>query len=336
MRNILAGFGCVILLLLFLPLGLIFIGPLLVLAVVRGRQPVGPITLNTLRYGPLGRLGALLLGMALWLLVWSGLGWVFVNGFLAAPPVVDMPSVTPAAVVSSPVPTMPAKFQGETPLPSPTTASTPTPLPPIEPSPPEAGSETSTPTPLALTPSPTSRPGSTPVVTVTMVVSTPTPSAQPASASNSGQTTLKDTISLTSPLTLAGREAAVATVKEGNRLLREAISLANQDNLQKLDAVWQGQALTKAQNFAADIYRRYAKPFDVQFEYLTPPTLGQNLIGQVIIVSQETWIYQGRSGVERDSFEFTYTLTQENDRWFITQYSYHNLSLPAPTATPGE
>jgi len=52
MRNL----GCLVVGILLLPIFLIVIGPLLVVAAVRGRQSVGPITLNSSQYGPAGRI----------------------------------------------------------------------------------------------------------------------------------------------------------------------------------------------------------------------------------------------------------------------------------------
>ena len=71
----LADFGRLVLLILLLPLILILIGPLLILAAIRGHQPLGPITLDTARYKPVARTGAFILGLLLWLLVWGGLAW---------------------------------------------------------------------------------------------------------------------------------------------------------------------------------------------------------------------------------------------------------------------
>jgi hypothetical protein len=349
MRTALANFGCLILLILFLPLFIIFIGPLLVLAALRGRQPVGPIILNTSRYGPVGRIGAFMLGLALWILVWSGLAWIVVNGLLPSSTVAVLP-LPPLATASVNIPTpltehfiSPSPEVGIEGLDTGPEDETPTPLPPPF-----------TATPIPLSPMPT--PGSTPTILIatlpltSLVDSTPpltktpiiTDTPEPVPPLNSDRSTASDQLGisesevLTAPLTIAEQQAAIAVVEEGNLLLREAISLANQENIQKLESVWRGRAFAKAQNFAIEIYERYKKPFDVQFEYVISPTVSsQSALGQIIAVSQETWIYEGPTKVEREAFEFTYTLNKEDGRWVITQYSYLNLPMPVPTATPG-
>jgi hypothetical protein len=332
MRTVLVNFGCLILSILFLPLFFIFIGPLLVLAALRGRQPVGPIIFNTSRYGLAGRIGALMLGLAIWILVWSGLAWVVVNGLLPASTVAEGPSITPSAVVSVSLPTPPAESQTATPpRPSSTFTVTPTPLPPTP-------TPSSTPTNLIATASPTpTSDDSTPIITETPLVNTPQLTIPIISdqSTASDQLALATREALTSTLTLADRQAVINTVEEGNLLLREAISLANQENIQKLETVWQGQALTKAQNFVTDLYGRYIKPFEVQFEYIVSPTISSQSTGdQVIVVSQEAWFYRGPTEVNQETFEFTYTLDKEEERWVITRYSYLNLPTPVPTVTP--
>ncbi|MBN1991488.1 MAG: hypothetical protein JW953_02210 [Anaerolineae bacterium] len=328
MHGMLANCGCLILLILFLPLFLILAGPLLVIAALRGRQPAGPIMLDTLRYGFFGRIGTFMLGLALWILVWSGLAWVVINGLLPT-------SLTTAGTVSTPViapanlnPSPPVvERQEQTPtLPLLTATFTPTPLPP-PPTP------SHTPTVLDITNTPTPRPQltATPLIRSTELVThhdtiqaTALPSVE-----------ITAIVPLTAPLTLADQEDVIATVKEGNRLLREAISLANQENVQNLETVWQGSALTKAQNFVADIYGRYVKPFDVQFEYLILPTVSaQSTMSRAIVTTQEAWTYQGRAAVEREAFEFTYTLNKKNGGWVISRYSYRNLTTSTPTITP--
>jgi hypothetical protein len=348
MRTALANLSCLILLILFLPLFVIFIGPLLVLAALRGRQPVGPIILNTLRYGIVGRVGAFMLGLAIWILVWSGLTWVVINGLLPSSTVAVLPFPTSTtASVNIPTP-----LTERLPSPSPGVGTegfdtgpqgeTPTPLPPTFTVTPTLLSSTSTPGSIATVSVATSiftpLVDSTPPLTKTPITGTPEPTPSPVSdrSADSEQFEISETDVLTSPLTRAEEQAVIAAVEEGNLLLREAISLANQENIQKLETVWRGRALTKAQDFVVDIYGRYIKPFDVQFEYVISPTLSnQSTQGQVIVVSQETWIYEGPTKAEREAFEFTYTLNKEDGRWVITQYGYRNLPTPVPTATPG-
>ena len=348
MRTALANLGCLILLILFLPLFIIFVGPLLVLTALRGRQPVGPIILNTSRYGPVGRIGAFMLGLALWLLIWSGLAWIVVNGLLPSSTVAVLP-LPPTATASVNLPTPLTEHLIPT-------------SPEVGAEGLETGSQDQTPTPLAHFPtatspvlSPTPTPGSTPTILIATpalapsVASTPTltktptitDTPEPAPPPDSDRSTASDQLEiseskvLTAPLTIAEKQAAIAVVEEGNFLLREAISLANQENIQKLEAVWRGRAFTKAQDFATEIYEKYRKPFDVQFEYVISPTVSsQSTPDQIVVVSQETWIYEGPNETEQEAFEFTYTLNKEDERWVINQYSYLNLPAPVSTSTP--
>ncbi|HXV99976.1 MAG TPA: hypothetical protein VEC93_16275, partial [Anaerolineae bacterium] len=76
MRTALFDLVRLVLLILLLPIILILIGPLLIWAVLRGRQRIGPVTLNTSRYSAAGRAGALIIGLLLWVLIWGGLIWL--------------------------------------------------------------------------------------------------------------------------------------------------------------------------------------------------------------------------------------------------------------------
>jgi len=328
MRTALGNCGCFILSILLLPLFLIFVGPLLVLAALRGRQPLGPIMLNTARYGTFGRIGALLLGLAVWILVWSGLAWILVNGLLPAATVAYAPPETPTATALA---ADPAASQAEPSVPPSSTFTvvpTPTQLPPsaTPTQPPPSTTPTHTPiTPATSTPLP--EPSATPVLTGTPIITIPPPGDQLL-------VTTTTEVTRTRPLSLADRQAVIATVEEGNLLLRAAVSLANQENIRKLEEIWQGRALEKAQAFATELYGRYAKPFDVQFEYIVAPTLSpESSLEQAVVISQEAWAYQGRTGVDSESFEFTYTLSNEAGRWVIIMYSYLNLPTPTPVPT---
>lgn len=122
-------------------------------------------------------------------------------------------------------------------------------------------------------------------------------------------------------------------MEAGNNLLHNAINLANEENMQKLETVWQGQALATAQAFAAEIYEQYAKPLNVEFEYLTLPIIESRLPqNRLVVTSQERWTYGGPTKIDhQESFKFIYTVTRQNGQWVIIQYSYLNLPQPTPT-----
>jgi len=336
MRNL----GYLILLIFFLPLFLIFIGPLLVLAALRGRQPAGPITLNTLRYGAAGRIGALMLGLSIWILVWGGLAWVIITGVLPPSIVVDRPpAILSAAVVDIPTPQAGPQDEPSTTLPSPTLTPSNTATATLPESP---SSPNSTYPVLVVTDTSTPMLGSTPSFTETSPTNVPASTTKPDSTPIADSSQLE--IDETEALTITPRPAppwteqrsAIETVKEGNILLRRAISLASEENMKSLGTVWRGNALRRAQAFAAELNKKYAKPFDVRFEYVTLPTLNdESGINEIVVVSQETWNYGELTKVNQETFEFTYTLSQEDGHWVITEYSYRRLPTPVPTATSG-
>ena len=384
MRTVLTELVRLILLILFLPLILIIIGPLLIWTVLRGRQPVGPIVLNTSRYSPIGRAGALILGLLLWLLVWGGLIWLGMAASLPPATVAQVPPTMTATAPLSPSTPLPPTFTATrvSPVtrPSSTAASpsTPTPPPTRTALPPATASPTLTPTlALVVTPTRTATPPVTASPTLTSIlapVATPTrpPTVPPVTASSTltapaspTSPVAEPTATLTLPptlgptqapganqppvtvtpappvtplptLTTTELQAAVAAVEAGNSLLHEAMSLANEENMQNLETVWQGRALIAARDFATRIYDQYAKPLKIQFEYLTLPTLSRrNSLNQIVITSQERWTYGGPTKSDyQEAFRFVYILSRRGERWMITDYSYFNLPLATPTPGP--
>lgn len=385
-----------ILLLLLLPVVLILSGPLLILAALRGRQRIGPITLNT-SHSSARRVGAGVVGLLLWLLVWGGLAWLAVAAFTQPPTVAQRlaasaatpatqsqssptsPPVTPspeptaqmvspatpaqsrtvtatgatatvmatliAAIPTSSTATVPVAMATPTPEPTalPTATPTPTSPPTSTPRPPTptptsthtptpTDTATFTPTPIpptatptyTLTPTPTNTPTATPTATP-RPTATPTPTDTPT-----------PTVTPTPTLPATVRQAAIAAVEAGNDLLHDAMIEASEENLQKMETVWQGKALTTARAFATDIYDRYAKPLNVQFEYLSRPAIESQLAGTgLVVTSQERWTYGGPTKTDRqEAFRFIYILTQRNGQWVITEYSFINLPLLKSTATP--
>lgn len=389
-----------ILLLLLLPVILILSGPLLVLAALRGRQRIGPITLNPSR-STARRVGAGLVGLLLWILIWGGLAWLAAAAFTPPPTVAQQPVATttipiaeplnsPAPVFPSPqdsppgdtptaqtaslaapaqtstiasanttvtatliaavaptsTPTAPIATATPTlePTPPPTPTNTPTststPLPPTStptstytPLPTDTATFTPTPVPPTATPTETFTPTPTHTPTATFTA-TPTDTATPRPTATPTPTdTPTPTVTPTPTIPATVRQAAIAAVEAGNDLLHDAMIEANEENLQKMETVWQGKALTTARAFAADIYDRYAKPLNVQFEYLSRPAIESQLSGnRLMVTSSERWTYGGPTKTDRqEAFKFIYTLTQHNGQWVITQYNFLNLSLPAPT-----
>lgn len=317
MRAMLADFSRLVILILFLPLFIIFIGPLLVLSVFRGHQRIGPLTLDSARYDIAGRAGIFMLGLAIWLLVWSGLAWL-ATAAISSPPLlaIQSPTVTPNLPTVAPV--LPTDT-----VPAPT--ATPT-LPPATP--------TATPTPSATagvsTKASTASPSPTLVVTIE-ATETPLPTATTATV-QPGPTL---TATQFPPLTPADRLAAVATVEEANLLLQATIAQPTEENLANLESLWQDLALTNIKRFAVEQSQKYIRPFEVQFEYVSPPTITEQVSSsQLVISTTERWRYGGPSSVNEEAFEFIYTLNRRDDGWVVTRYTYRNLPRPTPTTIP--
>jgi hypothetical protein len=338
------------------PLSLLLIGPLLVLAALRGVQRIGPIIFEPERSGVGGRILALLLGLTLWLVVWGGLVLLLGPIMPVLAPAGESPGV--AAVASAPTKTPRPTF---TPSPAPASATS-TPEPPPATSAPSAQPPlgTLTPEPLATATSVPIPATSTPLPPATdtpvpaPATSTPAPMPSPTPVPPTATPTRPPTASAQPPLgtpaptvtpiaTLAPGQAAqaIAVVEKANDLLRAAVVEPSLGNLAALETAWRGDALRDAQSFAQDLSRRYARPLEVTFVYLSPPSAREGILPDTAVVtSAETWTYAGPRSSRSESFEFTYTMAPQDDSsWIIIAYSYHNVPgvvLPSPTSTPGE
>ncbi len=331
-----------ILIILFLPLIIIFAGPLLVLLVFKGQQRVGPITLDSDRYDVLGKAGIFMLGLAMWVFVWGGLIWLFIAAIPLPSQVEQVNLITPS-VVTTPLNT---DVSATVAIPEATedfvTTATLTPTPSPIPA-------TLTPTPTPAPPTPTFSPtptlgpiipvgGTTPEATLT-----PTPLFNEVLVTNTPpfENTLVETIPMTTTtpsnseeivLTPGDRQAAIDALDQANRLLEVAISLPNEENLQSLAQIWHGQALSGISDFAIELYERYSQPFEARFEYMTPPRIvDQSPAGEIVVISNEKWRYGGPTATDEEAFKFTYTLSRVDDHWMIIQYDFLNLPLPTPT-----
>jgi hypothetical protein len=303
-----------------LPLTLLFIGPLLTLAAVRGMQRVGPIILNPSQAGTGGRIRALLLGMGLWLVVWGGLAITLSRVGLPA-----MGGVPSSALETGVTPTMPPVVPTATPTPVPIVTLqaviAPTPTRPEKSELSPVASLSPAPSPIPPTPTPMS----------------PTATAQPASPTSTPPVTATFTPSPAPVATLSPEQASqvIAAVEAANELLRVAVIQPSIGNLAELEALWRGGALAKAQAFAQDLYRRYLRPLEVTFVYLLPPVVHAGASSDTaIVISTEAWTYTGPHASRRESFEFTYTLSRQDEGWVITNYGYRN--VPAGLSSGGE
>ncbi len=145
---------------------------------------------------------------------------------------------------------------------------------------------------------------------------------------------------MTPVATLASAQAtqAIAVVEKANDLLRAAVVQPSIGNMAALETAWRGDALKDAQAFAQELSRRYARPLEVTYVYLTPPSAREGILpNTAVVTSAETWTYAGARSTRSESFEFTYTMEPQDDSsWIIIAYSYHNVpgAEAAPTPTP--
>jgi hypothetical protein len=324
------------------PLTVLLIGPLLVLAALRGVQRVGPIVFEPDRGGAGGRILALLLGLTLWLVVWGGLA-------LLVGPV--LPELAPGGEVGGVAATAPTPTRTPrptfTPSPAPVPTDTPEPatnVPTLPPQPPATATPalpplaTDTPAlaPATATPLP---PPATATLTPVPATSTPTPLPPPTPVPTRPPT-VTPAPTFTPVATLAPGQAAqaIAAVEKANDLLRAAVVEPSIGNLAALETTWRGDALKDAQAFAQDLSRRYVRPLEVTFVYLNPPAAREGILPDTAVVtSAETWTYTGPRSARSESFEFTYTLAPQDSSWIIIAYSYRNVPggavLPSPTST---
>ena len=349
------------------PLSLLLIGPLLVLAALRGVQRVGPIVFEPERSGVGGRILALLLGLTLWLVVWGGL-------VLLVGPV--LPSLAPAGEVADATAPAPAPTRTPrptfTPSPAPPSATlsaqpplgsaqpsfgTPTQPPPATSAPtsapeplatstsvplPPPATDTSVPAPATSTPEPppaTDTPVPAPATSTPAPLPSPTP--VPPTATPTRLPTATPAPTMTPVATLAPAEAAraIAVVEKANDLLRAAVVEPSIGNMAALETAWRGDALADAQAFAQDLTRRYRRPLEVTFDYLSSPSAREGILPDTAVVtSAETWTYAGPLSARSESFEFTYTMAPQDSSWIIIAYSYRNVPggavIPSPTPTP--
>jgi hypothetical protein len=301
------------LLIIVLPLTLLLLGPLLILAALRGVQHVGPIVLNPGRRGVLGRFGALLLGMTAWLAVWGGLAIILA--------LAGLPGLSSSALRANSAPTAAPLIPSSTA----TLAPSPTPLAiaVLSPTPP--------PSPEVVLPDPSPTPSPLPP-TATRVLSTATATPLPATPA------LAPTATLPAGSSLAPRQAdeAIAAVERANQLLGKAAMEPSISNLAALEVAWQDRALAKAQAFAQHLYEQYPHPLQVSFVYLNPPTAqAGDVPDRAIVTSSEAWTYTAPRTSHTEAFEFIYTLDRRDGGWVITSYTYRNALYATPTAAVG-
>ncbi|MFQ5613925.1 MAG: hypothetical protein ACE5H9_17525 [Anaerolineae bacterium] len=308
-----------LLFLFFLPVIALLIGPTLVIAAILGRLRIGPLEFNPGQRGPGQRGFALIVGILLWLLIWAGLGWLWLS--FAPKPIVS-PAISRASVtvaITTPAGTTAVPRTTASPPASATPTETPllpTPPPGVVPTPTEMAAT------VTLAPTATPHPSDTPRL-LPSATPTATPTVAPVAPPPAGS------------LSAGDKAAALAAVDRANVLLAAAIASPSDGNLNNLASAWSGESLEQVQSFAQDVYDRYLQPLNVEFQYLDPPRIQEEADARtLVVVAREVWTYSGPNNSEREAFAFTYTLRRADAGWVVTDYRYLNITLPIPTLTP--
>ncbi len=303
--------------LIVLPLGVLLIGPLLILAALRGKQRVGAIVFNPSRLGEVGRGVALLMGLVVCLAVWGGLA--FLLGRIGLPAISSRPSFGLQAVLTPTVPQLAATFS-PTPLPTDAPMASAT-AEPTEPSTQEAPTQPPSPTPRLVTPTYTIVPP-TPTATPAPPTATATPVPPTPTSPPPTPTSPPSPVPVVTPAPEITREV-IAGVDAANELLSVAVIEPSIGNLAALETAWQGKALAKVQAFALDLNQRFVSPLEVDFIYLRTPTVFAGASPDTAVVnSVEAWNYIGSRVTYNERFEFTYNLSRQAEGWVITDYVF--------------
>lgn len=239
----------------------------------------------------------------------------------AAPPTLTPSPSATARPTDTPWP-MPTLWLTPTPLPTATARPTATPAPPPTTTP---GASSAT-TPETVTASPDTSPGTPSAGSATTPETLPAGSAPPQPLPTS---TPAPPVLLPSAAADDSERDSIAAVESANELLRLAIEHPTTDRLAALGEHWQDRALPKAQTFARAMYYRVGKPVTASYVYLIPPTARREpRPDRVWVDAIEVWTYQGGILIYTEHFHFHYTLTQQEGRWVIVDYTYRN--APAP------
>lgn len=320
--------GRLLLWLLLLPLLLLLLGPLLVLAAVRGSLRLGVINLNPSRQAPQGRWWALGVGVLLWGLTWGGLGWA-AQRFVDSPPaeatltaaVTNTPPAGEAGATASPT----ASPSPQPPSPTATAVSSPTPTSgptPAVPSPTVTPISTAT---RAATATSTPLPRATATATAT---TTPTPTPSPAAPSPTPGPSPTPTLALTTVDEVTAAQV-VRSLNQANDLLVEAARMPNPPSIIALADSWQGSALGQVRSFVNSIAFRYERPLTVTYSLVTEPELGITADGDTVVVTvEEVWVFDSPNRNRTSRAAYTYTMVLAGERWRIVEYAYRILSPP--------
>lgn len=294
-----------LLLLVFLPLILLLVGPFLVAAALFKRMPFfGIVRLEPGKHHRRGRLWVFVIGLLVWGLTWGA------SAFFLLP---QIPASTPAlAALTNRAATITPTVQIDLPSATPTA----TILPPTE-------APAATPTPILLitfTPTlqpPTASPTTTPVLipthTATLVLSpTPTPAM-----------TLTPTPMVSASITSAQETALLQSLVRANNLLVSVIENPGTDDSTRLEALWQDEALKSIIDFTRTIDRKYQLPLQVSYSTVGIPLVEVDSTGETVsIESREHWIFEDTQEKREVLNAYNYVLRQKEGRWVIISYRF--------------
>jgi len=293
-----------LLVIVVLPLTLILAGPLLVVAALRGSQAVGPLVLTPGHNRPSGRLVAFVIGLVIWVAVWGGTGLILTK-------TVPLPPTETASAVITPSPSLAASTPELTPAATAVpVVATEAPSPTIPSQPTDSSSQTAQPT---MTPTPSSAASDVTSVPEPTAMPTLTPVPQPTETSPPPA----------APVEPEEAANATAAIEQANELLRLAVAEPTEDRLAALESLWTENALAKAQEFAKGPSRMVGTPTEVSYAHLMAPIVEWSVIPEHLTVAvTEVWTYSGPNETYVESFEFFYTLAQQDGEWRIYNYTY--------------
>ena len=286
-----------LLLLVVLPIILLLAGPVLTIAALKGRMRLpGGLMLSPGKHRRKNREIAFVMGIILWAFTWSVVGWMGAAIYFNASP---DGGVSVTAIELTPM-SLPSPTQTETLTPTATLAPTETP------SPADTPFATPTPSPKMVTDTPSPHPTDTP----TAIFAAEMPAASPSPT-------------LDSAAEISMQATAIQTVSAANRALRQAIDSPNTQNLDALGDFWQGNALTRVRIFAQEMHDKYRAPVQANYNLEGAYQISEgDVMGEMVVTSQERWQFEGASGAQSAFTIYTYTVHWDGETWKIVDYDF--------------
>ncbi len=293
-----------LLLVILLPLILFMIGPLLVIAAIRGSITLGALQLRPGKYYHWGRIWAFSLGIILWVFIWGGIVQFW-------PPNFSMPTRLPTWIkTGETIETIIQQIVGPTtpqvsPSPTSTVALTAT-----------VASATATHTPL---PSLTVTPLPSPTAIATATIS--------ATLLPTRSTALSQTVPSPTLFPLQ-QDELTQVLDEANTLLIQYLQAPIPAQEAALKTIWIGDALHEIQTFAQTISVKYQTPLTITYRIIGTPTITSTGASSVTIETREFWTFEDADAKKESLSNYVYTLQAKSGGWNIVSYQFNVLPLP--------